>query len=118
MAEAEPIRVFDTVNRATATAAATGALVNIGAVWLEWETAKSLFTLLSTATQLSKQPKDVQAVALVEITGEEGRKAYRSFKFETEDDESNDSVHTRQFEGFYGPANNFTFQGLRFGSWD
>lgn len=54
-----------------------------GDVWLGWKTWKSEFELFSTATQLNKQPKEVQAATLLVTIGEEARKAYASFKFET-----------------------------------
>ncbi|KAM7293103.1 uncharacterized protein ISCGN_026233 [Ixodes scapularis] len=76
-----------------------------GDTWLGWKTSKSEFALFFTATRLSKQPKEVQAATLLVTIGEEGIKAYNSFKFETEED-------------FYGPATNLTFQEFRFGSRD
>ncbi|KAH9369207.1 hypothetical protein HPB48_016922 [Haemaphysalis longicornis] len=49
--------------------------------WLGWKTWKSEFQLFSTATQLNKQPKEVQAATLLVTIGEEARKAYASFRW-------------------------------------
>ncbi|XP_040075346.1 uncharacterized protein LOC115328857 [Ixodes scapularis] len=89
-----------------------------GDTWLGWKTWKSEFTLFSTATQPSKQPKVVQAATLLVTIGEEGRKAYNSFKFETEEDRIDVNTLIRKFEDFYRPATNLTVQEFRFGSRD
>lgn len=56
--------------------------------WLGWKTWKSEFELFSTATQLNKQPKEVQAATLLVTIREEARKVYASFKFELGEDTS------------------------------
>nr|XP_037283835.1 uncharacterized protein LOC119176582 [Rhipicephalus microplus] len=84
--------------------------------WLAWKTWKSEFTLFSTATQLRKQPKEVQAATLLVTVGEEGRKAYNTFKFKDDADKNNVETLLEKFEEFYKPVTNLTFNEFRFGS--
>lgn len=86
--------------------------------WLGWKTWKCEFTLFATATQLCKQPKEVQAATLLVTVGEEGRKAYSAFKFENEADRNNVDILLQKFEEFYKPVTNLTFNEFRFGSRD
>lgn len=74
--------------------------------------------LFSTATQLSKQPEEVQAAALLITIGEEARKAYDTFKFTTDEERNSVEVLIQKFEEYYKPARNLTFQEFRFGSRD
>ncbi|XP_077561967.1 uncharacterized protein LOC144178178 isoform X5 [Haemaphysalis longicornis] len=86
--------------------------------WLGWKTWKSKFQLFSTATQLNKQPKEVQAATLLVTIGEEARKAYASFKFEPGEDTSDVNLIIQKFEDFYKPAKNLTYHEFCFGSRD
>lgn len=86
--------------------------------WLAWKTWKSEFELFATATQLTKQPSDVQAATFLVSIGEEGRKAYSTFKFEAQEDKKDVQVLSKKFEDYYRPANNLTLHEFRFGSRD
>ncbi|KAM7292185.1 uncharacterized protein ISCGN_025427 [Ixodes scapularis] len=89
-----------------------------GDAWLGWKNWKREFALFSTATQLSKQPEEVQAATLLITIGEEARKAYDTFKFTTDEERNSVEVLIQKFEARYKPATNLTFQEFRFGSRD
>ncbi|XP_054918602.1 uncharacterized protein [Dermacentor andersoni] len=86
--------------------------------WLGWRTWKSEFELFATATQLTKQPTDVQAATFLVSIGEEGRKAFSTFKFDADEDRNDVKVLIKKFEDYYKPANNLTLHEFRFGSRD
>lgn len=86
--------------------------------WLGWKTWKSEFELFSTATQLNKQPKEVQAATLLVTIGEEARKVFASFKFEPGEDTTDVTLIIKKFEDFYQPAKNLTYHEFCFGSRD
>uniref|UniRef100_A0A131YQA1 Tick transposon n=1 Tax=Rhipicephalus appendiculatus TaxID=34631 RepID=A0A131YQA1_RHIAP len=74
--------------------------------WLGWRTWKSEFELFATATLLTRQPSDVQAATFLVSIGEDGRKAYSTFKFEAEEDKNEED------------KKNLTLHEFRFGSRD
>ncbi|XP_075724095.1 uncharacterized protein LOC142766130 [Rhipicephalus microplus] len=86
--------------------------------WLGWKTWKSECELFSTATQLNKQPKEVQAATHLVTIGEEARKVLASFKFEPGEDTTDVTLIIKKFEDFYQPAKNLTYHEFCFGSRD
>ncbi|XP_075750004.1 uncharacterized protein LOC142814703 isoform X1 [Rhipicephalus microplus] len=86
--------------------------------WLGWKTRKSEFELFSTATQLNKQPKEVQVATLLVTIGEEARKVFALFKFEPGEDTTDVTLIIKKFEDFYQPTKNLTYHEFCFGSRD
>lgn len=84
--------------------------------WVAWKTWKSEFLLVSTATRLNDQPKDVQAATLLVTIGEEARKAYSTFKFKEAEDRNVVEILIKKFDEHYKPATNLTFQEFLLGS--
>ncbi|KAH7971540.1 hypothetical protein HPB49_025613 [Dermacentor silvarum] len=74
--------------------------------------------LFSTVTGLKQQPKEVQAATFLVIIGEEGRRAFYTFKFEDEDEKQDADKLIKKFEAHYKPATNLTFNEFRFVSRD
>ncbi|KAH6930664.1 hypothetical protein HPB50_016561 [Hyalomma asiaticum] len=55
-------------------------------LWVAWKLWESEYELYASATGLSGKPNEVQAATFLVIIGEEGRRIYRTFKFEHEGD--------------------------------
>ncbi|KAG0440298.1 hypothetical protein HPB47_016342 [Ixodes persulcatus] len=89
-----------------------------GDLWQSWRIWKSEFKLFSTATMLTKKPKEVQAATFLMTIGEEARKAYATFVFEAEEERDDVNILMEKFESFYRPATNLTYNEFRFGTRD
>lgn len=89
-----------------------------GDPWIEWKKWQSEFHLFSVATRLNMQPAEVQAATFLVTIGEEGRRIYRTFRFEDESDRNKLEVLITKFEQHCKPATNLTYHEFVFGSRD
>ncbi|KAH7974664.1 hypothetical protein HPB49_017959 [Dermacentor silvarum] len=89
-----------------------------GDTFHNWTVWKSEFDLFATATGLTQQPKEVQAATFLMTIGEDARRKYHTFKFDSEDEEKDLKSLLTKFEAHYKPSENLTFNEFRFGSRD
>lgn len=89
-----------------------------GDTFYNWTAWKREFDLFATATGLSQQPKDVQAATLLMTIGEDARRTFYTFKFDSEDDKKDLRIISAKFEANFKPSENLTFNEFRFGSRD
>lgn len=89
-----------------------------GDTFHNWTIWKSEFDLFARATALNKQPKDVQAATFLITLGEDARRTYYTFKFDSEDEKTDLKILLAKFEAHYKLSENLTFNEFRFGSRD
>ncbi|KAH6946553.1 hypothetical protein HPB50_013959 [Hyalomma asiaticum] len=78
-------------------------------LWVAWKLWESKYELYATATGLSGKPNEVQAATFLVIIGEEGRRTYRTFKFEDEGDRNDVNRLSKNSEEQCKPVVNLAY---------
>lgn len=87
-------------------------------LWVAWKLWASEYRLYATATGLAGKPKDVQAATFLVVIGEEGRRIYSTFNFDTEEDRKEVDKLFEKFEEHCKPVINLAYHDFVFGTRD
>lgn len=83
-----------------------------------WRTWRQKFDLISTATYLNQQPKEVPAATFLINFGEDARKTYSIFELATDEQKSDIQVLKHKFEAYYKPVLNLVYHEFCSGKGD
>ncbi|XP_042147251.1 uncharacterized protein LOC121836427 [Ixodes scapularis] len=87
-------------------------------IWVAWKLWASEYKLYATATGLATKPKEIQAATFLVVIGEEGRRIFRTFNFETEEDRDDVDKLFKTFEEHCKPVINLAYHDFVFGTRD
>ena len=79
-----------------------------------WRNFKSAFEFFMKVTGIAKESEEVQVASLMNLIGEEGRKIYTTFKWNTGEDKDKLDDVIKKFDSHCTPLTNVTYERYKF----